>query len=67
MDLGEQQAELGEGGVKCIISLESLHSHKQSSSNPSWIPLTLSGASLALDFSSLDSLLKVEKKIYVAI
>lgn len=61
MDLGEEQAELG-GGVKCIISLESLHSHKQSRSNPSWIPLTLSGASLALNFSSPDSLIKVEKK-----
>lgn len=38
--VGEGEAESG-GAVKRGISLESLCSHKQSKSSPSWIPLTL--------------------------
>lgn len=37
MAIGEQQAEL-EGGIKCVISLESLCCHKRSKSSPPGIP-----------------------------
>lgn len=39
------------GGVKHVISLEMLHSHKQAKSNPSCIPLILFGANLGLILS----------------
>lgn len=38
IDVGEEQTELG-SGIKWVISLASLHSHKWSKSNPSWILL----------------------------